>query len=83
MRLVSWATQVRWGVSLRVWLQFHVAHNARYKGLNMEALIPSFFHRLNQDGTWTTVCSNCLKIVANVESEDEIRTYEQDHNCKN
>jgi hypothetical protein len=48
----------------------------------MEALIPSFFHRLNQDGTWTTVCSNCLKVVANVESEDELRAYEQTHNCQ-
>ena len=41
-----------------------------------------FVHRLNEDGTIDSICSDCFVTVAIAESESALEREERQHNCE-
>jgi hypothetical protein len=41
----------------------------------------TFPHRHNP-GTWDAICPHCLRTIARVATEKELRMAEQDHDCE-
>jgi hypothetical protein len=41
----------------------------------------SFPHRRNPDGSYDSICTDCLATVATVQNEDQLRQYERTHTC--
>lgn len=44
--------------------------------------IPFFPHRLNQDGSYDSICLQCLATVANAKTSQELDAYDIDHRCR-
>jgi hypothetical protein len=41
----------------------------------------TFPHRKNPDGTWETICPDCLRTIARVKDQAELGTIESVHDC--
>ena len=43
---------------------------------------PFFPHRRNPDGTYNSICLNCLEMVALNKTEDDLKKLDKRHICK-
>jgi hypothetical protein len=41
----------------------------------------SFSHRKNADGTWDSICPDCLRTTARVKDQADLETIERTHDC--
>ena len=44
--------------------------------------IPFFPHRLNRDGSYDSICLQCLATVANAKTSEELDAYDMQHRCQ-
>jgi len=44
-------------------------------------LTSHFPHRVNSDGSYDSICTDCLATIATVEDESELAGHEQAHTC--
>jgi hypothetical protein len=43
---------------------------------------PHFPHRKNQDGSWSSICSECVLTIATEVLEKDLETHEKNHLCE-
>jgi hypothetical protein len=43
--------------------------------------VRNFPHRKNPDGTWETICPDCLRTVARVKDQADLEIIERIHDC--
>jgi hypothetical protein len=42
----------------------------------------AFYHRLNEDDTWDSICMKCFLTVSTLAKEDELENAERHHDCE-
>ena len=42
----------------------------------------AFYHKLNEDNTWDSICMKCFLTVATVAKEDDLDDVERRHDCE-
>ncbi len=43
--------------------------------------VRNFPHRKNPDGTWDSICSDCLRTIARVKDRADLEIAERTHDC--
>lgn len=47
----------------------------------IESSVRTFPHRKKADGTWESICSDCLRTIANVRDMADLDNFERAHHC--
>lgn len=55
--------------------------NVGSSAVSMDHCYCKFAHRRNKDGTFDSVCMDCLQAVASERNEDGLSRFERDHIC--
>jgi hypothetical protein len=43
--------------------------------------VRTYPHRKNADGTWESICSDCLRTIAKVKDETDLEVIDRIHDC--